>query len=140
MAWLLDTCVLSEVVKLQPDAGVLDWLDAHQGQGCISAVTLAELTFGIRRLANGRRRNLLQQWLDEIRAGFSEKILPTDDAVWTVFAGLKADLLAKGRSQDDLDLLIAATAMVHGLTIVTRNTRHFQYTGIAMLNPWGMAP
>ena len=135
-AWLLDTCVLSEVVKSQPHAGVLQWLEQHQGQGRISVVTIAELSFGVRRLPAGRRRNQLQQWLGDTRTGFHDRILPTDEAVWISFANLKAELLEKGRVQDDLDLLIAATALVHGLTLVTRNTRHFLHTGVALVDPW----
>ena len=135
-AWLLDTCVLSEVVKALPNGGVLQWLAQHQGQGCISVVTIAELSFGVNRLPQGRRRNQLQQWLGDIRTGFSDRILPTDEAVWIHFASLKADLLTKGKAQDDLDLLIAATAQTHGLTLVTRNTRHFQHTGVALVDPW----
>ncbi len=135
--WLLDTCVLSEAVKAQPDGGVLQWLERHQGQGNVSMVTVAELSFGVRRLPAGRRRNQLQQWLGDIRTGFYDRILPTDEAVWIAFANLKAQLLDKGKAQDDLDLLIAATALVHGLTLVTRNVRHFEHTGVALVNPWG---
>jgi len=135
-AWLLDTCVLSEVVRSQPDERVLQWLAAHQGQGCVSVVTLAELDFGVRRLPQGRRRNQLQQWVGDIRADFGALILPTDEPVWLGFSSLKAELLAVGKPQDDLDLLIAATARVHGLTLVTRNTRHFQHTGVALVDPW----
>lgn len=134
--WLLDTCVLSEVVKARPDPKVIQWLEQHQGQGGISVVTLAELSFGVRRLAAGRRRNQLQQWLGEISAVFADRIIPTDEAVWLAFANLKSELLSKGKIQDDLDLLIAATALVHGLTVVSRNTRHFQHTGVVLIDPW----
>ncbi len=134
--WLLDTCLVSEIVKAKPDAGVLSWLEQHQGQGNISVVTLAELSFGIRRLAEGRRRAQLQQWLGDLTAGFGNKILPTDEPVWLAFARLKAELQRKGKAQEDLDLLIASTALVNGLTLVSRNTKHFQDTGVALVNPW----
>lgn len=133
---MLDTCVLSEIVKTQPHSGVVDWLGQHQGQGCISVVTLAELSFGVRRLPSGRRRNQLQQWLSDISASFADRIIPTDEAVWLAFAGLKSDLLRTGKAQDDLDLLIAATALVRGFTVVTRNTKHFQHTGVLLVDPW----
>jgi predicted nucleic acid-binding protein len=134
--WLLDTCVLSEVIKPQPDTGVLNWLGEHQGQGCISVVTLAELNFGVRRLPAGKKRAQIQDWITNLRAGFAERIVATDEPVWLAYAGLKADLLGKGKVREDIDLLIAATAFVHGLTLVTRNTRHFLDTGVFLLNPW----
>lgn len=137
LRWLLDTCVLSEATRPQPNAAAMQWLATYQGQGCISLVTLAELHFGVQRLAAGRRRNQLQTWLGELRANYSERILPTSEPVWLAFAKLKSDVLNLGKPQDDLDLLIAATALVHGLCLVTRNTRHFEHTGMAIVNPWG---
>lgn len=134
--WLLDTCVLSETVKPQPDAKVMRWLAGHEGEGSISVVSVAELSFGVLRLAAGRRRHQLQAWLNELRTGFGDSVLPTDEAVWLAFARLKASLLQVGKPQDDLDLLIAATAQVHGLSLVTRNSKDFLDTGVALVNPW----
>lgn len=95
-----------------------------------------ELRYGIEKLPPSRTRNALQLWFDAIGRDYEGRILAADDAVWSKWARLKASLDAIGRPQDDIDLLIAATAAVHGLTLVTRNTKHFEDTGIQLHDPW----
>ena len=136
MQWLLDTCVVSEVIRKSPDVAVTQWLSAHADNAAMPVVAVGELQFGIERLGAGRQRNTLQLWFDGLCLQFSGRILPTDEAVWRAFARLKASLAAVGRPQDDFDLLIAATATVNQLTLVTRNTRHFEDSGVKMFNPW----
>lgn len=134
--WLLDTCVVSELAKPKPDDRLRDWLASHV-DGCrLAAVTLGELAFGIESLPHGVRRNGLQRWATELQRRFAGRTLVTDEAVWTTFGRLKASLRSIGRPQDDLDILIAATAAVHGLELVTRNIRHFSDMGLALVNPW----
>lgn len=136
MKWLIDTCVVSEIQRKQPAPGVLHWLTEHQAQAALSVVSVGEILHGIERLPLGTGRLRLQHWFDQLRVDYADRILPTDEAVWIAYARLRASVEAVGRSQDDLDLLIAATASIHGLTLVTRNTRHFTDTGIALVNPW----
>jgi predicted nucleic acid-binding protein len=134
--WLLDTCVVSELARSQPDEHLLAWLTVHI-DGCqLAAVTLGEIAFGVERLPHGARRNGLQRWASEVQQRFVARTLATDAAVWLTFGRLKASLRSIGRPQADLDVLIAATATVHGLQLVTRNVRHFADTGVALVNPW----
>ncbi len=134
--WLLDTCVVSELARPQPDQGVKDWLVPHIAQCQLAAVSLGEIAYGVERLPHGARRNSLQRWADDLIRQFASRVLVTDEKVWTRFGRLKASLYGMGRPRDDLDLLIAATAAAHGLSLVTRNTRHFEDTGIELVNPW----
>ena len=136
MRWLLDTCVLSELPKQAPDKKLLSWIKQNAFEATVSTVSLGEIQYGLNLLEIGRHRNRLQTWFDGIRMQYGSRLLVTNEAVWLSWARLKAEAEQLGRRQDDLDLLIAATAQVHGLTVVTRNTRHFRDTGIGLLNPW----
>jgi predicted nucleic acid-binding protein len=136
MQWLLDTCVVSELTRKAPNAQVLQWIEAHAADAALSAVSIGEIQYGIERMAVGRARNTLQLWFEGLTTQFVRRILPTDDAVWHTWGRLKASVEAMGRPQEDLDLLIAATAATHRMTVVTRNTRHFDDSGVKTLNPW----
>ncbi|MDH4450952.1 MAG: type II toxin-antitoxin system VapC family toxin [Rhodoferax sp.] len=136
MQWLLDTCVISELTRKAPHAAVLEWLTQHAHEASLSAVTLGEIQYGIERLVVGRSRNTLQHWFDGLCTQFAARTVATDEAVWRTYGRLKASVESIGRPQEDLDLLIAATAAVHHLTVVTRNVKHFEDTGVKILNPW----
>ncbi|QEA13707.1 PIN domain-containing protein [Comamonas flocculans] len=136
MVWLLDTCVVFESFKSLPEPVVRQWLDAHRGQCLIPAVSVGEILFGIERMVPSARRSRLQLWFEQLCHDFEGKILPTDEAVWRTWSRLRVSCQAIGRPQADLDLLIAATAVTHRLPLVTRNTRHFQDTGLTLVNPW----
>lgn len=136
MRWLLDTCTLSETMLPRPDAGVLAWLQAHVGQAAIASASFGEIQYGIECLPASARRNQLQAWTLALAQQFDGRILHADSAVWRQWGDLKAALRAMGRMQDALDMVIAATALHHGLAVVTRNTRHFQDTGLRLVNPW----
>lgn len=136
--FLLDTNLVSEVTRIRRDPGVESWLSsAHPELMFISAITLTELRFGIARLADGRRRDALLRWYEmDIPVQFSGRILDVTFAVADRAGTLKAAGQAAGLITDDFDCLIAATAAVHGATVVTRNTRHFGPLGVSVLNPW----
>ena len=136
MAWLLDTCIVSELTRLVPNPAVVQWLNRHHGQSMLGAVTVGEIQFGIERSPLGSSRNRLQLWFDQLCRDFEGKILPTDEAAWRTWSRLRASCRAIGRPQSDLDLLIAATAVTHQLSLATRNTRHFEDTGLVLVNPW----
>ena len=140
MRWLLDTCTLSEPTYPQPHPGVIEWLRQHGNESVVSAASFGEIHYGVASLPASTRRNQLQAWALALAHRFEGRILPTDDAVWRQLGELKASLRTIGRMQDTLDLVIAATALQHGLTLVTRNTRHFADTGLRLVNPWADTP
>lgn len=135
--YLLDTNAISEPKRARPDSAVLNWLgdqlptDLH-----LSVLSLGELRRGIIRLEPGRRRDDLDYWLAQLILRFDDRILPVDLDVTKRWASLAEAQRAAGRTADMTDELIAATAHVHGLTIVTRNLRHFEHTGCRVLSPW----
>lgn len=134
--WLLDTCVVSELTRKTPEPQVLQWLQLNADRAAIPVVCIGEIQYGIERMAAGRSRNTLQLWFDGLQADYADRIVACDAAVWLAFGRLKASVESIGRPQEDFDLLIAATAAVHRVTLVTRNTRHFEDAGIATVNPW----
>lgn len=138
MSFLLDTNVVSEWVKPRPDPGVARWLEeADEDRVFLSAVTLAELRYGVERMASGRRRKRLDEWLgSELTARFEARILPIDLVVADAWGKITARSEAVGRPLGAIDAFIAATAEVHGLTLVTRNASDFEPTLKAIVNPW----
>ena len=138
MSFLLDTNVVSEWVKAHPNAGVVAWLaEADEDRVFLSVVTLAELRHGIERLAAGRRRNRLDEWLrDELPLRFTGRVLAIDSAVADAWGKMVARSEAAGRPIGAMDAFIAATAQVHGLTLITRNTSDFESTVKIIVNPW----
>ena len=135
-SWLIDTCVVSELAKATPEPAVVRWLEQHAQGVMVAAVSLGEIVYGVESLPVGARRNALQRWCGDMQAHFSGRFLLTDEAVWQTFGRLKASLEAIGRPQDDMDVLIAATATAHSLSVVARNVKHFKNTGVELLNPW----
>ena len=136
--FLVDTNVLSEYNRPSgPDAGVKRWLEAtNRAAQFISVITLAEIQKGIELLAEGKRRAELERWLKtDLEEWFSGRVLPVDRQVAARWASLTAAGIRLGRPLPTVDSLIAATALVHDLTIVTRNTRDFAVIGVMTLNP-----
>ncbi len=124
LKFLLDTNVVSEWVKQQPDAGVLSEMHRHEGACAVAAPTLEELAFGLSRLPPGRRRDQLEQWLTALAQRLP--VLPYDaKAAW--WWGVERARLARiARPVPRPDGSIAAVAATHGLTLVTRNLKDFQ--------------
>ncbi len=135
MTYLIDTNVLSETRKRQPARGVVDWIsDTPPGRLHVSVLTLGEIEQGIARIrARGdqQQASALERWLRDVEDGFADRVLPVTLAV----------AAAWGRQQHEqplpvIDALIAATARVHGMTVVTRNAKDFERAGIQTLNPF----
>lgn len=135
--FLLDTNAISEPKRAQPDSGVIAWLnDQLLSDLHMSVITVGELRRGIVRLDPGRRRDDLDFWLGDLILRHGERILPVDLDVTERWASLAENNRAAGRASEMTDELIAATAHVHGLTVVTRNVRHFEHSGCRVLSPW----
>lgn len=136
--FLLDTNIPSELTRPKPDPKVEDWLDnADDDHLFFSVVSLGEIFKGITILPESKRRKQLQQWVDEaLRPWFEGRVLPVTEAIaerWGILAG---QCQLKGRPLKVADGLIAATALEHELTVVTRNVRDFSDLGVGVLNPW----
>ena len=138
MSFLLDTNVVSETMRKQPSAVVLDWVAAQVTASLfISAVTLGELRRGALLLGPGKKRNALLLWIETgIKADFADRILPVGIAVMERWAELQIATQKAGRSLPLMDSLLAATALAHGLTLATRNLADFQAAGVPLLDPW----
>lgn len=138
MSWLLDTCVLSELVKPKPDAGLVAWVESNdEARLYLSALTLGELAKGIARLPAGAKRNRLQNWLDrDLSERFLGRVLSIDRAAALRWGELQARAEKRGRPMPVVDGLIAATAVLYDLTIVTRNGDDMAQSGAAVLDPW----
>jgi len=137
VSFLLDTNVVSEWVRPRPDAGVMAWLaEADEDGVFLSVVTLAELRHGIERMAAGQRRRRLNEWLaNDLLFRFEGRVLPVDVTVADSWGRLTASREASGRPISVADAFIAATAAVHGLTLVTRKFVDFERT-VRTVSPW----
>ena|SRR6266700_185222 len=138
MNFLLDTNVVSEWVRPRPNAGVVAWLaETDEDRVFLSVITLAELRYGIERLAGGNRRKRLDQWLrGELPLRFEGRILPIGNEIADVWGQTVARCEAVGRPISVTDAFIAATVEVHNLTLVTRNASDFEPTLKSIVNPW----
>ena len=138
MNFLLDTCILSEVVKPKPDKKVVAWLKKQDEETLyISALTFGEIHKGIARLPPSRRKETLHQWVEQdLRDRFRNRILDVTLAVAKVWGEIQGKSELEGQPLPAIDGLIAATALAHDLTVVTRNTADMEQSGVALLNPW----
>jgi predicted nucleic acid-binding protein len=136
--FLLDTNVISETMKPRPNLGLLGWLaEADEDRTFLSVITLMELRYGVERLAAGRKRKRLEEWLDyDLSLRFESRILAIDARVADASGRLVARSESFGRPIETRGAMIAATAEVHGLTLVTRNVADFEPTVKELLSPW----
>lgn len=135
MKYLVDANVLSEPTKPAPHGRVVDWLRENEREIAVNPIILGELEYGILLLPAGRRRARLEAWF---QSG-AQRIhtLDFDVASGRAWAALLAKLRRSGRTMSIKDSLIAATAMVHGLTVVTRKIADFRHAGVPLLDPFG---
>lgn len=134
MKYLVDANVLSEPTKKVPDSNVVDWLQDNEREIVVDPIILGEVRFGILLLRGGRRRASLERWFD---AGVQRlRCLPWEAETGLKWAQLLASLRAAGRAMPIKDSLIAATALVHDLTVVTRNRVDFEKAGVSIIDPF----
>lgn len=137
MKYLLDTCVLSELVKSTPDVNVIQWLEARKPyELCISTMTWSEFQRGVARLPKSKRRSELTVWLEQLEAGFEDRILAFDQKASEVWAPMTVQCETQGKSMAAFDSIIAATARARKCKLVTRNVRDFANAGVEVINPW----
>lgn len=136
--FLIDTNVVSEFIKPQPDSKVIRWLEAADPE-CLfaSVITFGEIRIGIEDLAPGKRRTDLEQWLDQgLPEWFEDHLLPVTKAIVDRWGRLTIQVKRGGVTITTADGLIAATAMEHDLTLVTRNVKDFAGVRTTIFNPW----
>jgi len=136
--WLLDTNVLSELRKLRPEPKVVAFIAAQPLEAMfISAVTLAEIRFGIAMVPDANRRSELSEWLaHQVRPMFDGRILPVSEDIMFKWRLLVEEGRKSGHTFTQSDLIIAATGLQHGLTVVTRDTLDHAKTRVLLRNPW----
>jgi toxin FitB len=135
---ILDTNVVSELMREQPNPAVIDWLDHQDRQTVwITAITFMELHHGIETLTPGRRRNALREALDRVTTGkIGNRIAPFDKTAAKITAVISAERRRLGRTDELRDSMIGGIALAPGAALATRNTRHFDDLSIAVINPW----
>jgi predicted nucleic acid-binding protein len=136
--FLLDTNCISEIVRIRPEPRVLAWIgDADENLLYLSVLTFGEIRKGVATLPQGKRRSGLEAWLEvQLQARFSGRILPIDEPVADRWGLLAANAKAKGKALSIIGGLLAATAIHHNLTVVSRNVIDFAPTQVPVVNPW----
>jgi len=136
--YLLDTCLLSELVKKKPNSGVVRWLDkADESALYLSSLTIGELQRGISKLPDNPRKETLQAWVNnDLASRFEGRILDIDTEVAKAWGVMQGTGEQKGVVLPAIDSLIAATAIVHKLTVVTRNIKDIERCHVKVFNPW----
>ncbi|MCL4177361.1 MAG: type II toxin-antitoxin system VapC family toxin [Verrucomicrobia bacterium] len=134
MKFLVDANVLSEPTKPTPSARVVTWLSDHEGDIAVDSIILGELYVGVLAMPDGRKRARLEDWFETLAQAI--ECLPWDGAVSRRWARLVADLRRKGQALPLLDSMIAASAIEHDLTVVTRNVHDFKTAGVRVIDPF----
>jgi predicted nucleic acid-binding protein len=136
--FLLDTNCISELIRSQPEPRVMDWMRAaDESLLYLSVLTLGEIRKGVATLAQSKRRTYLESWLElDLQVRFSGRILAINNAVADRWGWLTAEAERKGWPLAAIDGLLAATALHHNLTVVSRNVSDFAHTHVPILNPW----
>jgi len=134
MTYLVDANVLSEPTKPRPSSQVIEWLRLHERDIAVDPIILGKIRFGIYLLPPGARRRQLEQWFSQVVE--TVRCLPWQAVTGLRWSKLLAELRSAGRAMPITDSLIAATALVHNLTVVTRNQRHFAAARVKIIDPF----
>lgn len=138
MSWLLDTCALSEKLQKRPDPGFVNWIEAREIEELfISVISVGEIEKGIHLLPDSRKKRQLATWFSsDLLPFFDERILKIDCEEALKWGKCFARCQLDGYKPPVIGSLLAATALTHGLTLVTRNENDFRPLGVEILNPW----
>lgn len=136
--FLLDTNCISELVRPKPEPRVMEWMEAtDEAMLYLSVLTIGEIRKGLAGLAQGKRRTHLETWLEvDLQTRFAGRIMPIDAAIADRWGVIAAEGKRKGKALPVIDGLLAATALHHNLTVVSRNASDFANTQVQVLNPW----
>lgn len=139
MKYLLDTCLISELVKKAPNRAVVNWLDEQDEQSLfLSVLTIGELQKGVSKLPDNARKEDLQGWIEhDLVLRFSGRIIDVDLETMLAWGRLQGESEQKGESLPVMDTLIASTAEAYGLVVVTRNVKDMERCHVRVCNPWG---
>ena len=138
MKYLLDTCLISELIKKAPNSAVVSWLDEQDEQSLfLSVLTIGELQKGISKLPDGARKDELQAWVEhDLALRFTGRIIDIEMEAMLIWGRLQGESEQKGVILPVMDSLIAATAKAHGLVVVTRNVKDMEKCKVNVCNPW----
>jgi len=138
MKYLMDTCVISELIKKKPNKNVISWASSKSEENLyLSVLTIGEIQKGISKLAESKKKDELQSWITiDLRDRFSGRILDVDLEIAKKWGELQGNAEKQGQVLPAIDALIVATAICHGLTVVTRNIEDMQQSGARLYNPW----
>jgi predicted nucleic acid-binding protein len=132
----IDTNVISETLRKDPDPVVISWLVRFDAELALPAIAIAEIAFGIQKIRPDQRADRLQRGLDDWRRRFEGRIFGLDEAAALVYGDVIPRAMARGRPMSAQDGMIAAIAQVHGGRLATRNIKDFQTTGLELVTPW----
>ncbi len=137
MNYLLDTCVISELVKVSPNSSVIAWLhDTPTERLYLSVITVGEIRKGLTKLHDSKRKDLLTNWLNLLLKDYQHRIFSIDLTVAENWGVIQGNAEKKGITMPSIDGLIAAIAYTHNLVLVTRNVSDFEASGLPIKNPW----
>ena len=136
MGYLIDTNVISEVCKKEPNSAVLAWLNYHDEGLCLSSITIEELRFGELMMSHGKKRDALQRIITNLIENYAGRVFPFDSNAAEVCAAFHERAINAGRTPTIEDLMIAAIAQTNDLVLTTRNVRDFEYLDIEIENPF----
>ncbi|NOQ37142.1 MAG: PIN domain-containing protein [Methylococcaceae bacterium] len=138
MNYLLDTCVVSELIKPKSDTKVISWIEQTKEQQLyLSVLTLGEIEKGIAKLPLSSRKSNLKTWLEQdLMLRFENRILNLTPKIARYWGSLQGELEKQGKAMAIVDGLIATTALTHNFTLVTRNVKDVERSGVSILNPW----
>lgn len=137
---VVDTNVVSELMRPSPSPVVVGWVRRNERELYTTSITLAEIGYGIERLADGRRKELLRSTAEETFGDFAERVLPFDAEAAVVYATIVSDRDRAGLPIDGFDAQIASICRVHRAALATRNSKDFRDTGIDVIDPWQPDP
>lgn len=137
MNYLLDTCVISELVKQIPDTNVVEWLNNTPAERLyLSVITIGEIRKGLTKLQDSKRKDILTNWLNTLLEDYQNRIYPVTLTVAENWGIILGNAEKKGKPMASIDSLIAAIAYTHNLIIVTRNESDFEPSNLPIQNPW----